>query len=104
MENTGDNMESKDTFYIRHKVEDNVYTQTSYTAMCYQYSPHGIMIHNKRLYSKLDKDKDHLTVPYVFVEFKHFSPTKCNRNNEEVVICKECQKDYLKRFLEELEK
>jgi hypothetical protein len=25
------NMESEDTFYIRHKVEDNVYTQTSYT-------------------------------------------------------------------------
>jgi len=24
-------MESEDTFYIRHKVEDNVYTQTSYT-------------------------------------------------------------------------
>jgi len=38
------------------------------------------------------------------VEFKHLSPAKCNRNNEEVVICKECQKDYLKRFLEELEK
>jgi hypothetical protein len=24
-------MESEDTFYIRHKVEDDVYTQTSYT-------------------------------------------------------------------------
>ena len=73
-------------------------------AVCYPFLPRKIMIHNKRLYGQLDKDKDHFDVPYVFVEFKHLSPTKCNRNNEEVVICKECQKDYLKRFLEELEK
>jgi len=32
MENTGDNMETKATnTLVRHKVEDNVYTQTSYT-------------------------------------------------------------------------
>ena len=29
-------------------------------AMCYQFSPRKIMIHNKRLYGQLDKDKDHL--------------------------------------------
>ena len=73
-------------------------------AMCYPFYPRKIMIHNKRLLSQLDKDKDNLTMPYVFVELKHLSPTKCNRNNEEVVICRECQKDYLKRFLEGLEK
>lgn len=45
-------------------------------------------------------DRD-LAASYVYVQFKHFDPMS---NDSEFVICENCKKDYLKKYLTELEK
>jgi hypothetical protein len=61
-------------------------------AMCDDHAPYKMITHQG--------DRD-LAASYMYVLFKHYDPMS---NDEQFIICNPCRKDYLKKYLEELEK
>lgn len=64
-------------------------------AMCYEPKPHKMITH---------EGDDETSASYVYVDVKYFNPRFGIRSQTESVVCNECRKDYLKKYLAILEK